>query len=271
MASLAAGPGAPSGYLSGVTPLARPPVPPPATARRLVRRALVVMGVLLATAALGVVVGRVRGVMRGVGGVTGVAGAPAEAGGPARPVAAIPDSLLGVSGALRFRGVTAAEALAVPGFVAAFGERALHEPALHRVAVAGDTVPFALAVQRPFAAKRGEVLNGYRLGLWPAERWMMAPNYFNPDGFVEVYPADTAVALSEHFRLGDFLTHDQRAIWPKYVVVEEKLVDKLELVLADLRARGVAAGRVVVLSGFRAPYYNARGSAEGMARASRHQ
>jgi hypothetical protein len=55
------------------------------------------------------------------------------------------------------------------------------------------------------------------------------------------------------------------------VVLEEKLIDKLELVLRELVQAGHRADRVVVLSGFRAPYYNERGSGEGMARASRHQ
>lgn len=193
---------------------------------------------------------------------------------PAMPRATevtVADSLLGLSGALRFRGLTAAEALAIPGFVNAYGERALHAPGVHLVLRPHDSSTFAFVVQRPFGAKRGESLNGYRLGLWPAERWIMSRNYFNPDGFVEVTPENVKLPLSKHFTLGDFLTHDQRETWPKYVVLEEKLIDKLELVLADLNAHGIPTRNVRVLSGFRAPYYNDRGAGEGMARASRHQ
>jgi len=124
---------------------------------------------------------------------------------------------------------------------------------------------------RPFAHKRGEMLGPYRLGMWPAERWMMAENYLNPDGFVEVHPASADVSLSEHFHLSDFLTHDQQSVWPRFVVLEERLIDKLELVLQELRARGIDDRRVVVLSGFRAPYYNDQRIDEGAARASRHQ
>ncbi|MGH7710465.1 MAG: hypothetical protein ACREOG_04235, partial [Gemmatimonadaceae bacterium] len=190
-------------------------------------------------------------------------------GDSARPSVEIADSLFGWSGALRFRALTAAEALALPGFVDRFGERAIHTPALIEVPSRGGA--FALLVMRPFGAKRGEMLNGYRLGRWPAERWLMARSYFNPDGFVEVTPANVKLRLSEHFVLGDFLTHDQYTKWPKYVVLEEKLIDKLELVMQSLNARGggARASAAVVLSGFRAPYYNDRG--EGMARASRHQ
>lgn len=189
--------------------------------------------------------------------------------GESSKVVEIADSLFGWSGAIRFRALTAAEALALPGFVARFGERAIHTPAAIEVPSRGGK--FALFVMRPFGAKRGEVLNGYRLGRWPAERWLMAKNYFNPDGFVEVTTANARLHLSEHFVLGDFVTHDQTDKWPKYVVLEEKLIDKLELVMQALNARGVRASSAVVLSGFRAPYYNERGVGEGMARASRHQ
>ncbi|MGQ0766490.1 MAG: hypothetical protein ACT4OZ_12580 [Gemmatimonadota bacterium] len=178
---------------------------------------------------------------------------------------AVPDSFRGLSGALRFRTLTPAEAIDVPGFLEVLGERAIHQPAVHTV----DST-FSYIVLRTFGEKKGEVLNGYRLGRWPAERWMMNRAYFNPDGFVEVTPANESLPLSNRFTLGDFVTHDQRAVWPKYVVLEEKLIDKLELVLQELTRRGIAATRVGVLSGFRAPYYNDRGVGEGMARASRH-
>ena len=35
----------------------------------------------------------------------------------------------------------------------------------------------------------------------------------------------------------DFLTHDQQDTWPKYLVLNEKLVDKLELVIDDVPSR----------------------------------
>jgi uncharacterized protein YcbK (DUF882 family) len=115
------------------------------------------------------------------------------------------------------------------------------------------------------------MLGAYRLGMWPAERWMMADNYLNPDGFVEVTLENSEVQLSDHFQLRDFLTHDQQQSWPRYVALEERLFDKLELILQELSARGIDNKRVVVLSGFRAPYYNDRRIDEGAARASRHQ
>jgi len=182
----------------------------------------------------------------------------------------IADSLLGRSGKLRFKTLTRVGATGLPGFISTYGEDAIRTPDVHHVAANGNT-PFALVVLRPFGEKRGDVLQGYRLGKWPSERWMVGKKYYNPDGFIEVTQANVGLRLSQHFTLADFLTHDQRDVWPKYAVLQEPLIDKLELVLADLAAHGVATNRVRVLSGFRAPYYNDRIVAEGAARASRHQ
>jgi uncharacterized protein YcbK (DUF882 family) len=190
---------------------------------------------------------------------------------PGRPTTrplAIPDTLFGRSRAVRFAALSAADADAL-GVLDALGDSILLKPRTLTVQ-AGDE-PFHLFIIRPFGQKRGEMLGSYRLGWWPAERWMMAENYLNPDGFVEVQLENIETRLSAHFRLGDFLTHDQQQTWPKYVALEERLIDKLELVLAELRAQGIDDRRVVVLSGFRAPYYNDLRINEGAARASRHQ
>lgn len=252
-----------------MSPDVTPGASPTTWGRRLILTVVALVGIV-AAAKLAVLA---RDFLAGSAGVTSVGpnDLPPIPDLPSTSTVTLPDSFAGRSGALRFRALSAAEALAIPGFVRLYGERALKRPAVLMTTWPHDSSAFALIVLRPFGAKQGEVLNGYRLGRWPAERWIMARNYFNPDGFVEVTPANAGLQLSAHFTLGDFLTHDQRATWPKYVVLEEKLIDKLELVLADLQAHGIPSGRVKVLSGFRAPYYNDRGVGEGMARASRHQ
>ncbi|MEP7348009.1 MAG: hypothetical protein ABI877_22260 [Gemmatimonadaceae bacterium] len=240
-------------------------------------------GVVLATVALVVVATKALAVMRQYSDgeplsstpqASGVVEEVSPSGSATRGIpearVEIRDTLLGQSGALRFATLTSEEALRLPGFLKAFGEEAIRTPAV-RMVVGPEGIPFALVVVRPFGAKRGEWLGSYRLGRWPAEQFMMARNYYNPDGFVEVTQENVGLPLSEHFVLGDFLTHDQDAVWPKYVVLEEKLIDKLELVMQELARRGYAAQHAVILSGFRAPYYNDRGVGEGMARASRHQ
>lgn len=132
--------------------------------------------------------------------------------------------------------------------------------------------PFAFIGLLPFAAKRGEFIGSYHLGYWPAElHTVHSDAYDNPAGFVEVTAANVGVYVSDHLTLGDFVTHDG-APFPKYIVLREALLDKIELVLQDLAMHGVATGSVKILSGFRTPTYNfALGAASGRARESRHQ
>jgi hypothetical protein len=114
----------------------------------------------------------------------------------------------------------------------------------------------------------------YRVGFWPNERRRRTTQeaYENPEGFIEVTAENQDTYVSEHFRLRDFLTHDQEDVWPKYLVLRESLVDKLELVIEDLAAHGVRVEHMVVMSGFRTPQYNAQGVGRGgRARDSRHQ
>jgi hypothetical protein len=125
---------------------------------------------------------------------------------------------------------------------------------------------------RAFGQKVRQWLNGYRLGYWPEEKGRVRSEaYKNPDGFVEVTPENEDTRVSEHFRLRDFVSHDQKDVWPKYVVLREPLLDKLELIIEDLNDHGVNAEGLRIRSGFRTPAHNAAVRGEGSARDSRHQ
>lgn len=125
---------------------------------------------------------------------------------------------------------------------------------------------------RSFGQKVRAWLNGYRLGYWPAEKGRLRSEaYKNPDGFIEVTPDNEDTRVSEHFRLRDFVSHDQKEVWPKYVVLREPLLDKLELVIEDLNDHGVSAEGMRIRSGFRTPAHNFAVRGEGSARDSRHQ
>jgi hypothetical protein len=125
---------------------------------------------------------------------------------------------------------------------------------------------------RSFGQKVKAWLNGYRLGYWPQEKGRLRSEaYRNPDGFIEVTPDNEDTRVSEHFRLRDFVSHDQKDVWPKYVVLREPLLDKLELVIEDLNDHGVNAEGMRVRSGFRTPAHNQAVRNEGSARDSRHQ
>src|SRR5256885_10207594 len=45
----------------------------------------------------------------------------------------------------------------------------------------------------------------------------------------EVTQQNQNTKVSEHFKLKDFLPHDQGNVWPKYIVLDMKLIDKDEL------------------------------------------
>jgi len=223
--------------------------------------------------------------------VTAAAATTAEAHGrvapPTRPStvaaantasvpAVFPDSLFGRSGKLRFRLFNSSRLFALPILERLFGEPSSDvRPGVYQAAEDIIGKPFAFISLIPFGSKAGGRVGDYRVGFWPAERrkkTVRSEAYENPEGFIEVTAETQDTQISEHFRLSDFLTHDQRDVWPKYLVLKEALVDKLELVIDDLADHGVRVERMVVLSGFRTPQYNAKGVCRrcGRAKDSRH-
>jgi hypothetical protein len=182
------------------------------------------------------------------------------------------DSLVGLSGKLRARFVASGTpTLGIPILAQLFGDSALEVPGIHPLQDA--TRSFSLITMLPFSAKQSGRIGSYRIGNWPHERHASSSSeYANPEGFIEVTAENESTFVSDHFRLSDFLTHDQQDTWPKYLVLNERLVDKLELVIQDLNAHGVHVEHLAVMSGFRTPEYNRQGVGEGgRARDIRHQ
>lgn len=170
------------------------------------------------------------------------------------------DSLVGRSKKLRARFVPARKANAIPILETMFGD--------------SSDLRFAFIEMLPFTDKTAGKIGTYKIGYWPAERRRLRnASYANPAGFIKVTRENQDTRVSEHFRLRDFLTHDQANVWPKYLVLREELIDKLELVIADLEANGVEVAHMSVMSGFRTPQYNAKrvGKKGGRAKDSRHQ
>lgn len=185
----------------------------------------------------------------------------------------VDDSLHGESGKLLFREVTP-ERVSAAGvaFETVFGDSSLGRPGVYLLASRPSDRPFAFIALEPFSAKQHGYIGGYRIGDWPAEDRMRASSpYAHPLGFIRATPGDTGTPLSPHFRVGNFLTHDQVRVWPKYVVVREALIDKLELVIQELERSGTNVTHMTVMSGFRTPQYNATGgNTLGRAELSRH-
>lgn len=199
-------------------------------------------------------------------------GRGADTASPAATVAPVADAdpLTGRSGKLKLRILGPRRSLQIPLIAKLFGDSVVATPGIHPAREATKATPaadVAIATVVPFEAKDGRFVNGYRVGYWPEEKGRLRGGmYLNPDGFVQVTRENADMPVSDHFRLRDFLTHDQSDVWPKYVVLRDELIDKLELVIAELNASGVPVTRMHVSSGFRHPEYN-----QGLRRARRRR
>ena len=179
---------------------------------------------------------------------------------------------------LAYQWVRSGDNLPVGGIRALAGARVVapDDPGFYQLALVRDgqrevIQGLTLSVLTPFSQKLGSTLNGFKIGTYVAERLEGAREQ-PPEGFVEVEAGDVDRAVSKHFRLADFMTHDDQDTWPKYVALSPRLLDKLELVLGQLSRAQTNGGSALTLdvhSGFRTPIYN-RGVARA-ARDSRHQ
>jgi hypothetical protein len=112
-------------------------------------------------------------------------------------------------------------------------------------------------VMVPAIHVKGGLLNGYRIGAYPAMPLNGNPIYLPPPGFIEVTKENQDTRVSPHFTLKQFLCkEDTTRSFPKYVLFKERLPLKLEVVLERVNAMGFAVDTLHVLSGFRTPYYN---------------
>lgn len=136
-----------------------------------------------------------------------------------------------------------------------------------------DVEDMSIVTLVPISQKKAGRIGTYRLGTWPFEggEKPRTPRYAAPSGFIHVTPANQDFHVSKHFRLRQFLTKDQQGVWPKYVLVDPLMIDKLELIIQELQQAGVKVQHVHVMSGFRTPRYNAGGgNTAGRASLSRH-
>lgn len=138
-------------------------------------------------------------------------------------------------------------------------------PGLYRLTLVASGVSrvvdeLTLAVLVPFDHKKGPVLDGYRIGTYIAER-RGGDDHYRPIGFVRVTRGEVDLPMSEHLRLRDLLTRDGQESWPRFIAVNPRMVDKLELVVERIAGTIADAGadlQVNVHSGYRTPAHNRR-------------
>jgi hypothetical protein len=131
----------------------------------------------------------------------------------------------------------------------------------------GETVRLNIFVMVPYSQLKEGYLEGYRIGTYPVIPLSMLPRYKIPNGFVRVTKEDEETLLSPHFKLNQFLCKQQPGFYPKFVVLRERLLLKLELILEKVNEAGYNARTFNILSGYRTPYYN---HAIGNVKFSRH-
>ena len=116
-----------------------------------------------------------------------------------------------------------------------------------RDARGGKALELNAFVLVPFTDVRDGRLNGYRIGTYPPKT--------QPNGFIAVTTETVRAKLSPHFEVRQFLCK-QPGGFPKYVVVSEPLILKLERIVDALDRAGHDVDTLTIMSGYRTPFYN---------------
>ncbi len=129
-----------------------------------------------------------------------------------------------------------------------------------------NTITLVVFVLTPISEQKGEYLYNYRIGVYPSQEYKGKKNYVKPLGFIEVTELNKNVFITPHFQLKQFLCK-QASDWPKYLIVNPKLLIKLEYLVDALQLLGHNVITLSIMSGYRTPFYN---KAIGNVKYSRH-
>ena len=129
-----------------------------------------------------------------------------------------------------------------------------------------ESITLNVFVMVPLKELKGEYLNCYRIGEYPKTALRNNPIYKPPKGFIEVTEDVKETLISPHFKLNQFLCK-QDCDSLRYLVLEERLILKLELILEKVNEQGYSCNTFHIMSGYRTPHYN---KAIGNVKYSRH-
>jgi hypothetical protein len=118
-----------------------------------------------------------------------------------------------------------------------------------------DSINLNIFIVIPFKELKGEYLNDYRIGNYPLIPSNLIHTYKKTVGFIEVTEENKETYISPHFKVGQFLCK-QKSNFPKYIVLKERLLLKLELILEKVNGMGLYCETFNIMSGYRTPYYN---------------
>ena len=105
------------------------------------------------------------------------------------------------------------------------------------------------------ARPTGTSIDGFRIGRYEPRALRGDPAYARPRGLIEVTEENRGTFVAPHFTLGEFVSK-QPGGYPKYLVLRERLLLKLEMLLEEASRQGLPVTTFRIMSGYRTPYYN---------------
>lgn len=126
-----------------------------------------------------------------------------------------------------------------------------------------DSITLNCIVMVPFSELKNGYIGKYRIGDYPKSSNKL---YNLPDGFIEVTKENEMTLVTPHYKLKDFLCK-QAGDYPKYIVLKERGILKLQMIHNYLNGIGINFKRFSFISGYRTPFYN---HSIGNVRNSRH-
>ncbi len=132
------------------------------------------------------------------------------------------------------------------------------EPGLvtYRVQPAGKAkTALNFFIMHPASEVKDGKLNGYRIGQYPDRPYKGLAIYMPPKSYVEVTKANENTYIAPHYQLKQFVSK-QGGNYPRYVVLQTRLLRKLEFLTEEVNKKGIYCNGFHVMSGFRTPYYN---------------
>ena len=133
------------------------------------------------------------------------------------------------------------------------GERAGYA----RVRAGGRELTLTLVNVVPYDAMKNGKLDGYRVGEYAAQPLKGLPQYERPKGFIKLSSSNSAMWVSDHYRMKDFQCKLDGTT--KFLILRTEALVKLEILQHELETKhGLDFSRFTIMSGYRTPYYNSK-------------
>lgn len=130
-------------------------------------------------------------------------------------------------------------------------------PGHHAIDFVGETgrMRLNMLVLRPASDLKNGYMDHYRIGRYQQLPLRGLAVYRAPRGFVQVEESMRDLRVSPNLTLGELLCK-QTSAWPKFLVLREETLVKLEQLLALVNEKGIATDKFHIMSGYRTPWYN---------------